>query len=459
MNQSEAKTANNPLGTEPVGGLLLKFSIPTIIALLVSSFYNIVDQFFIGRNVGELGNAATNIAFPLTITCTAISLFFGMGGAAAFNLSMGKGEKDKAVCYLGNSAVMLFICGVVLCIITILFLDPLLMFFGSPDEVLDYAKTYTGIVAFGFPFLILTGGGGHLIRADGRPRASMLCNLSGAVLNIFLDALFVSVLHFGMAGAAAATVIGQVISGSLAVKFLSDCQAVKLKKENLILKGEYIGRVASLGVAPCVNQIAMLVVQISMNNSLNYYGSMSVYGSAIPIACVGIITKVNQIFIALTIGISQSMQPITSFNYGAEKYDRVRSAYTRTLICSIIIGIFAFLAFQLFPRQIIALFGSGSEEYFNFAVRYFRVFLFFAFINFMPAQVSSFFTSIGKPKKGMFVSLTRQVIFFLPLLLVLPLFMGIDGIMYVGPIADLIAVIVSFAMVTLEFRSSRYKTA
>ncbi|MCD8090871.1 MAG: MATE family efflux transporter [Clostridiales bacterium] len=459
MNQSDNKTANNPLGAEPVGRLLWKFSIPSIIALLVSSFYNIVDQFFIGRNVGELGNAATNIAFPLTITCSAISLFFGMGGAAAFNLAMGKGEKDKAVGYLGNAAAMLFLCGAVLCIITVLFLEPMLKFFGSPDEVLEYAKTYTGIVAIGFPFLALTGGGGHLIRADGRPRASMFCNLSGAIINIFLDALFVSVLHYGMAGAAAATIIGQVISGSLAIRFLSSCQTVKLKKENLILKKEYIERVASLGAAPCVNQIAMLVVQISMNNSLKYYGGLSVYGSAIPIACVGIITKVNQIFLALTVGISQSMQPITSFNYGAEKYDRVRSAYTRTLISSLIIGICAFLAFQLFPRQIIALFGNGSEEYFNFAVRYFRVFLFFAFVNFMPAQVSSFFTSIGKPKKGMFVSLTRQVIFFLPLLLILPLFMGIDGIMYVGPIADLIAVIVSFVMVTLEFRDKKYSTA
>ncbi len=247
MNQSDTNTANNPLGTEPVGRLLWKFSIPFIIALLVSSFYNIVDQFFIGRNVGELGNAATNIAFPLTITCSATSLFFGMGGAAAFNLAMGKGEKDKAVGYLGNAASMLFLCGAVLCIVTVLFLEPMLKFFGSPDEVLEYAKTYTGIVSIGLPFLALTGGGGHLIRADGRPRASMFCNLSRAIINIFLDALFVSVLHYGMAGAAAATIIGQVISGSLAIRFLADCQTVKLKKENLILKKEYIERVASLG--------------------------------------------------------------------------------------------------------------------------------------------------------------------------------------------------------------------
>ena len=204
-------TNENPLGSQPVKKLLMQFAIPSIVAMLVSSLYNIVDQFFIGRNVGELGNAATNISFPLSISCIAIALLFGIGGASAFNLAMGKGEKEKAVYYIGNSAVMLFGCGVILTTITLLFLEPLLHFFGSPDNVLSYAKTYTGIVAIGFPFLILTTGSGHLIRADGRPKISMICNLTGAVINTILDALFVSVLQMGMAGAAIATVIGQVI--------------------------------------------------------------------------------------------------------------------------------------------------------------------------------------------------------------------------------------------------------
>ena len=214
-------TNENPLGSQPVKKLLMQFAIPSIVAMLVSSLYNIVDQFFIGRNVGELGNAATNISFPLSISCIAIALLFGIGGASAFNLAMGKGEKEKAVYYIGNSAVMLFGCGVILTTITLLFLEPLLHFFGSPDNVLSYAKTYTGIVAIGFPFLILTTGSGHLIRADGRPKISMICNLTGAVINTILDALFVSVLQMGMAGAAIATVIGQVISAGLVIWFLS----------------------------------------------------------------------------------------------------------------------------------------------------------------------------------------------------------------------------------------------
>ncbi len=457
MNQTSKKTIDNPLGSKPIGGMLVQFAIPSIIAMLVSSVYNIVDQFFIGRNVGELGNAATNIAFPLSISCVAIALLFGMGGASCFNLSMGRGDKEEATSYLGNSAVMLFLCGTVLCIISVLFLEPMLKFFGSPDDVLGYAKTYTGIVALGFPFLSFTGGCGHLIRADGRPRASMACNLTGAILNIFLDAFFVSVLHFGMAGAAAATVIGQVISALLAFRFLRHCKTITLKRGNLVLHKQYVGRVASLGAAPCSNQLAMMVVQIAMNNSLKHYGALSVYGSSIPIACVGIITKVNQVFMSITIGICQGMQPITSFNYGAEKYDRVKSAYMCTLVSSTVIAVCAFLAFQFLPRQIISLFGDGSDEYFAFAIRYFRIYLFFAFINFMPSQASSFFTSIGKPKTGMFVSLTRQIIFFLPLLLVLPLFMGIDGIMYVGPVADFLAVAVTLVMIIREFSDERYK--
>lgn len=450
-------TNENPLGSQPVKKLLMQFAIPSIVAMLVSSLYNIVDQFFIGRNVGELGNAATNISFPLSISCIAIALLFGIGGASAFNLAMGKGEKEKAVYYIGNSAVMLFGCGVILTTITLLFLEPLLHFFGSPDNVLSYAKTYTGIVAIGFPFLILTTGSGHLIRADGRPKISMICNLTGAVINTILDALFVSVLQMGMAGAAIATVIGQVISAGLVIWFLSHCKTVTIRKEHLRISRSIIARVSSLGTAPCSNQLAMMIVQIIMNKSLKYYGSLSIYGEAIPIACAGIITKVNQVFLSPIIGISQGLQPITSYNYGAEKYKRVKSAYLFASTCGFVIALIAFLLFQFVPRQIISIFGNGSESYFQFSISYFRIFLFFTFINFMQPITSNFFTSIGKPKKGTFLSLTRQILFLLPLLIILPLFMGIDGIMYSGPIADGLAGVVAIFMVWNEFRTRPFR--
>ena len=202
-NKSELNgTASNPLGVAPVGSLLRKFAVPSIVAMLVSSFYNIVDQIFIGHSIGELGNAATNVAFPLTTICTALALLLGIGAASAFNLSMGRGEKDKALYYIGNSSVLLFGFGVILALITLIFLEPLLYFFGSPDNVLGYAKEYVSITAFGFPFLILTTGGAHLIRADGSPRYSMICNLTGAIINLILDPVFIFGFGMGMAGAA-----------------------------------------------------------------------------------------------------------------------------------------------------------------------------------------------------------------------------------------------------------------
>ena len=454
----EENIIRNPLGEERTGKLLSQFAVPSIIAMLVSSLYNIVDQFFIGRSVGELGNAATNISFPLSISCVAIALLFGIGGASAFNLAMGKGDREKAVYYLGNAAVMMVLCGLVLGIVTELFLEPMLRFFGSPENVLGYAKEYTAIIACGFPLLILSAGGGHLIRADGRPKITMVCNLVGAAINTVLDAVFVFGMGLGMKGAALATVIGQVIAGLLVIWYLSHCKTVTIKKEHLIIRREQVARIASLGAAPCSNQLAMMIVQIVMNKSLKYYGSLSVYGEAIPIACAGIITKVNQVFMSFIIGISQGLQPIVSFNYGAAKYQRVKEAYLKAVSCGFALALAAFLLFQLAPRQIISIFGNGTEEYYRFAINYFHIFLFFTFVNFIQPISSNFFTAIGKPKVGMFLSLTRQIIFLLPLLIVLPLLMGIDGIMYAGPVADFLAAAVTGTFVWRELHREEYRS-
>ena len=454
MSQAVRKT---DLGTERTEVLLRRYAVPSIIAMLVSSLYNIVDQFFIGQAVGPLGNAATNIAFPLSISCVALALLFGIGGSAAFNISMGAGKTEKATQLLGNAITLLFGCGIVLALIAELSLKYLLQFFGSPDNVLQYAMTYTRITALGIPFLILATGGGHLLRADSRPRLTMLCNITGAVINTILDALFVFVFGWGMAGAAAATIIGQIISGSMAALFLSHCKTVRLHRRHLILKKEYVTRIASLGIAPFSNQVAMMIVQIVMNNSLKYYGARSIYGEAIPIACVGIITKVNMIFMSFIIGFSQGMQPISSFNFGAKQFDRVKRVYFQTCTAGAVLGIFFFTLFQIFPRQIISFFGSGSEEYYRFATNYFRIFLFFTFCNFIQPITSNFFTSISKAKVGAFLSLTRQIIFLLPLILIFPLNWGIDGIMYAGPVADFLAAVTNIFFVAKEMSRPEYR--
>ena len=408
---SENIKQGNPLAEEKIGRLIARFAVPAIISMLVSSLYNIVDQIFIGQGVGMLGNAATNIAFPVSIICTATALLLGIGSASNYNLEAGAGRNDRAAEIAGNGLAMLVIWGVVIGAVVLIFLNPLLHLFGVTKEILSYAQDYTGITAIGIPFLILTTGGNHLIRADRSPTYSMTCMLTGAILNTILDPLFIFVCHWGIKGAAAATVIGQVVSGLMAI------------------------------------------VQITMNNTLRYYGAQSVYGSEIPLACVGVISKVNMVFMAIAIGIAQGCQPIWGFNYGAHNYDRVMEAYKKAFAICIVLGVVFFGCFQLFPRQIVSIFGSGSEVYFHFAERYFRIFMFVTFLNGIQPMSSGFFTSIGKSKLGIVVSLTRQIIFLLPLILIFPLFMGIDGVMYAGPIADGAAALVAIIFAEREMKA------
>ena len=446
------KSSENPLGSEPISTLLRRFAVPSVIAMLVSALYNMVDQLFIGHSIGVLGNAATNVAFPLSMVCTSIGLLCGIGGAANFNLCMGRREPEHAKSYVGNAISMLAILGVILCVAVQLFLRPMMLLFGATPDVIDYACTYTRITSIGFPFLIVTIGGSNLIRADGSPKFSMLCNLVGAIVNTILDPLFIFVFHMGMAGAALATITGQILSFALVVFYLRGFKTLPLSLSDLKPNMACWARIAALGATPAFNQVAMMVVQIVMNNTLTHYGSNSVYGSDIPLACAGIISKVNMLFFSFVIGISQGLQPIVSFNFGAQKYDRVKDAYKKAVFAATAISIVAFLCFQLFPRQIIGIFGSGSEEYLHFAERYFRIFLFFTFLNGIQPVSSNFFTSIGAPKKGIFLSLTRQIIFLLPLLLIFPYLFGIDGVMYTAPIADLAAASVSIVMVVREFK-------
>lgn len=442
----------NKLGVLPIPQLIRQFAVPSIVAMLVGALYNIVDQFFIGRSIGELGNAATNVAFPLTTSCTAIALLIGIGGAASFNLSMGRKEHEKAVHYMGNAAVLLFGLGLILCVGTQIFLTPMLRFFGSPDSVLSYAIVYTRITSIGFPFLIFSNGGAHLVRADGTPQYAMICNLAGAGINTVLDPLFIFGFQMGMAGAAFATIIGQIAAAGMVFRYLCHCKTVTLHRAHLIVHIENALQIMSLGLSSFFNQIAMMVVQIVLNNSLTYYGSCSIYGESVPLACAGIISKVAMLYFSVVIGLAQGLQPIASFNYGAKQYDRVKYAYGLTVRYAVSVSACAFVLFQLFPRQIISVFGDGSEEYFLFAVRYFRIFLFATFLNGVQPVTATFFTAIGKPIKGVFLSLTRQILFLLPLIVIFPLFLGIDGIMYAGPIADLVAGAVAIGMMVLEMR-------
>ena len=453
MNQTN--TTTNPLGTESIPSLLRSFAIPSIIATLVSSLYNIVDQVFIGQGVGYLGNSATNVSYPLTTICLALSLLIGIGSASRFSLSLGAGEQHRAEKVVGNSICMMILAGMIYAIIIEIFLHPMLNAFGATSENLSYAVTYSRIIALGMPFQIITTAMSNLIRADGNPKYSMTCILIGAVLNTILDPIFIFILNLGVAGAAWATIIGQFFSFIAAILYIRKFKSVQLHRKDLRLDlGESL-HIASLGMSNSLNQVAITLVQIVLNNSLTYYGAMTVYGEDIPLASCGIVMKTNAILLSFFIGISQGSQPIIGFNYGARQYVRVQKTYRLAIICSFVVSIIGFILFQFFPYQIISLFGKGDKLYYEFAIRFMRTFLFMVIVNGVQLISSNFFAAIGKPVKGLLLSMTRQVFFLIPLILILPLFLGIDGILYAGPLADGIAFLVSVLLVSREMKKMR----
>lgn len=444
-------TKENPLGTEKLSKLLKTYAIPSIIAMVVSSLYNIVDQIFIGQGVGYLGNAATNVAFPLTTICLAIALLIGVGAASRFSLELGAAQKENAAISVGNAFSMMVISGILYVIIVEIFLIPLLTIFGATPDVLPYAESYTRITVAGVPLLIITNGMSSLARADGSPKYSMSCMLIGAVINTILDPLFIFVFNMGVAGAAWATVIGQFFSFLMAAYYLKKFKHIELKGHHFRPKGAECRKIAALGMSNSLNQLALTFVQIVLNNSLTYYGARSIYGSEIPLACCGIVMKTNAILLSVIIGISQGSQPIIGFNYGARKYPRVRGIYKLAIGCNLAISAVGFIIFQFFPKQIISLFGNGDALYFEFAVKFMRIFLFMVIINGCQLLSSNFFAAIGKPVKGVFLSMTRQVIFLIPLIIILPIFFGIDGIMFAGPVADAFAFITTAIVISREF--------
>lgn len=445
----------NPLGYKSIPSLLRGFAIPSIIAMLVSSLYNIVDQIFIGQGVGYLGNAATNVSYPLTTICLAIALLIGIGSASRFSLHLGAGEKEAAEKVVGNGICMMFTFGIIYAVLVEIFMFPLLTAFGATSEVMPYAETYSRIIALGMPFLIVTNGMSNLARADGSPKYSMTCMLIGAVINTILDPVFIFIFHLGVAGAAWATIIGQFFSFVFAILYIRKFKNIRLTRKDIGLSLKECVQTASLGMSNSLNQVAITLVQIVLNNSLTYYGAMSVYGKEIPLAACGIVMKTNAILLAVIIGISQGSQPIIGFNYGARQYDRVRRTYKLAITANLIVSAFGFILFQFFPYQIISLFGTGDAAYFEFSIHFMRVFLFMVLVNGVQLISSNFFAAIGKPVKGLVLSMTRQVLFLIPLVLILPLFFGLDGILCAGPAADSIAFIVTVILIGKELKKMK----
>lgn len=419
---------------------------------MVASLYNIVDQIFIGRGIGINGNAATNVAFPLTTICVSISLFLGLGGASIYSISLGQGNKKKAADMIGNTIVLAIVFSLIFSIVVRVFVKKFMIMFGATQEVLQYSIDYTSITSIGFIPFVFSTVMSHIIRADGSPKYSMFSVLIGAAVNIILDPIFIFKFNMGISGAALATIIGQFISFFITLRYVFKFKNITFNIYSFNLYSENVLKIFSLGASGGINQFSMMIVQITMNNVLSYYGALSIYGGNIPLAVSGIIAKINMLIMAFIIGSGQGSQPIIGFNYGAKNYDRVIETYKLTASITTIVALISFLIFQIFPRQVVSIFGDGSELYFQFAERYMRVYMVLMIVNGIQPVSGTFFTSIGKAFKGAFIAMTRQLLFLLPLIIILPRIFGIDGIMYAGPIADGIALIVTIIFVSLEIK-------
>ena len=448
--EKEHSQAKSPFATEPIGRLIVKFAVPSVIALLVNSLYNIVDQIFIGWGVGYLGNGATNVVFPITIIALALSMMIGNGGAAYLSLKLGEGEVAAAKKGVGNATTLVTIVSIVLAVVFLACIDPLLTLFGATDVLRPFALEYGWIIGVGLPFMMISAAINAMIRADGSPKYAMFSMVIGAILNVILDPIFIFVFQMGVRGAAIATVIGQVASFAVSVVYMPKFKTIRLDAHAFRLSGRTCGNIVTFGLSSFITQFAITIVMALTNNLLALYGASSIYGAEIPLTATGIVMKVNQILIAILLGIATGTQPIIGFNYGAKNFKRVKKALEIALIASEIISVLAFLIFQFTPMAVVSLFGSEEGLYNEFAVMAFRIFLLLCPLTGFQTVAAVYLQAVGKPVKSAILSLSRQIIFFVPAALILPTFLGVEGVLWTGPVADGLAFLLSLALLLYE---------
>lgn len=440
----------SPFATEPIGRLIVKFAVPSVIALLVNSLYNIVEQIFIGWGVGYLGNGATNIVFPITIIALALSMMIGNGGAAYLSLKMGEGEVETAKKGVGNAVTLVTIVSILLAVIFLVWIDPILTLFGATDVLRPFALEYGFIIGAGLPFMMISAAINSMIRADGSPKYAMLSMVIGAIINVILDPVFIFVFQMGVKGAAIATIIGQVASFVVSVLYMPHFKSVQLHKSSFAPCAKVSVNIVIFGLSSFITQFAITIVMALTNNLLAKYGAQSVYGAEIPLTATGIVMKVNQIMIAILLGIATGTQPIIGYNYGAKSYHRVKKALEISLIASEIVSVAALLTFQFAPMSVVSLFGSEEGLYNEFAVKAFRIFLMLCPLTGFQTIAAVYLQAVGKPVKSAILSLARQIIFFVPTVLILPIFLGVEGVLWTGPVADGLAFLLSLAFLLYE---------
>ena len=456
-------TGNQFLGTERIGKLMRQYAIPCIISLLVGALYNIVDQIFIANAsyLGSYGNAANTVVFPLTVVALAIAVMIGDGCCAFVSMALGRNEADKAKRSVGNAVVLSIAGGLVLTAMYLVFADGIIAMFGGTvnEETFRHAQEYFFYITLGIPFYMFGQAMNPVIRADGSPRFAMVSTLAGAVINIILDPVFIFVFKWGMMGAAVATVIGQVATALLAVWYLLHMKVIRPAKTDFALSGSVCGRMLTLGITSFLSQISLVAAMAAINNMLRKYGALdAVFGQAqyaqIPMAVVGIVMKFFQIVISIVVGMAAGCIPIVGYNMGAGKTLRVRDLFTRLLVAEALVGAAALVLAEGFPRQLIAIFGAANESsyYTAFAVKAFRTYLCMMILACVNKACFIFLQAVGKALASTLLSMFREVVFGVGFALLLPVFFGLDGVLYSMPVSDILTFIISAIIIMKTYR-------
>lgn len=444
MKKEGSRTSR--LGEYPIGKLLLEFSIPSIIAMIANALYSVVDSIFVGRGVGPLALTAVTIAFPIMIVLMAFGMLIGIGATAMVSIKLGQQNHEEAEKILGNAFAASFVLGIIIPAIMLVFLDPILLFLGATPDVFDYAKQFTSVILFGSVFQFISFGLNNLIRAEGFPKISMATMLFSAGMNTILNPIFIFGLHWGIRGSAIATVLTQIIVSSYIIyHFTKGKSHLKLHRKYLKMEWAVIKKIFSIGLSPFLLQIAASVTSFLFNNSLLQYGG------EMAVASMGVISRTAMMLLMPIFGINQGAQPIIGYNYGAKQYGRVKRTLFLAMVAATIICVVGFALIQLFSHSIILLFNS-NEELVSIGAHGIRIYLAMLPIIGVQVIITNYFQAIGMAKKAILLSLTRQVLFLIPLIFVLPHFFQLNGIWMAGPVSDFLASLVAGILIVKELR-------
>lgn len=434
------------LGAEKIGTLILKFSIPAIIGMLVNALYNVVDRIFVGRGVGDLALAGITVQFPTTLIIMAFTMLIGIGASTMISIRLGQKKEQEAQGVMGNALVLMLFASAFISTLGLIFLKPLMAALGASAEVMPFALDYSSIILAGTVVFMLGMGANNFIRAEGNPRIAMLTMLIGAITNIILDPLFIFVFGWGIRGAAIATVIAKTVSAIWVLHyFLSGRGHLKLVLTKIRLQRAYVLGIVTLGAAPFAMQLAASLLNVVLNNSLKFYGG------DLALSGMGIVSSIATLLLMPLFGLNQGLQPIIGYNYGARNFSRVKEALLKGMAGATFISMAGFLIINIFPTQLVSLFNK-SPNLIALGSKALQTFL--LALPIIGAQVigASYFQAIGKPKQAALLSLSRQVLILIPALLILPRFFGLNGIFYAGPTADICSALLTGTWVILELR-------